>query len=74
MLSFFKVLLGPFSDTYFLHKHYITYLMTVSLAQLRAVISIFNCRDIGKNPGPRKLKKSFLVCHWNFNSLPAHNF
>ena len=32
-------------------------------------------RDIEPNPGPRKLKtNSFLVCHWNLNSLPAHNF
>ena len=31
--------------------------------------------DIEKNPGPRKLKnKSISVCHWNLNSLPAHNF
>ena len=26
------------------------------------------------NPGPRKLKNSFSVCHWNLNSLSAHNF
>ena len=30
--------------------------------------------DIEKNPGQRKLKKSISVCHWNLNSLPAHNF
>ena len=35
--------------------------------------------DIKNNPGPRKLKKkkkkkSLSVCHWNLNSLPAHNF
>ena len=31
--------------------------------------------DIGLNPGPQKLKpKSLLVCHWNLNSLSAHNF
>ena len=31
--------------------------------------------DIDINPGPQKLKpKSLLVCHWNLNSLSAHNF
>ena len=31
--------------------------------------------DIELNPGPQKLKtKSLLVCHWNLNSLSAHNF
>ena len=100
--------------------------MTVSLAQWRAVIGIFNCQgetipkkhlcnlskhlihlfeillvcwhrfesafiflltlayiflllqyhgDIELNQGPQKLKaKSLLVCHWNLNSLSAHNF
>ena len=27
--------------------------------------------DIEKNPGPRKLKKSLSVCHWNLTSLTA---
>ena len=31
--------------------------------------------DIELNPGPRKEKKNSLsVCHWNLNSLSAHNF
>ena len=31
--------------------------------------------DIEINPGPKKLKKNSLsVCHWNLNSLSAHNF
>ena len=31
--------------------------------------------DIELNPGPRKLKiNSFSICHWNLNSLAAHNF
>ena len=31
-------------------------------------------RDIEPNPGPKKLKKDSLsVCHWNPNSLSAHN-
>ena len=31
--------------------------------------------DIELNPGPRKLKENTLsVCHWNLNSITAHNF
>ena len=31
--------------------------------------------DTELNPGPRKEKKNSLsVCHWNLNSLSAHNF
>ena len=31
--------------------------------------------DIESNPGPRKLKENtFSICHWNLNSITAHNF
>ena len=31
--------------------------------------------DIKSNPGPRKLKENtFSICHWNLNSITAHNF
>ena len=31
--------------------------------------------DIKLNPGPRKTKENTLpVCHWNLNSITAHNF
>ena len=31
--------------------------------------------DIKSNPGPDKIKlKNFSCCHWNVNSLVAHNF
>ena len=31
--------------------------------------------DIEPNSGPRNIKKNYiLVCHWNLNSLSAHNF
>ena len=29
--------------------------------------------DIEPNPGPNKKYKSFTCCHWNVNSLTAHN-
>ena len=31
--------------------------------------------DVEKNPGPNsKLDQSFPICHWNLNSIAAHNF
>ena len=31
--------------------------------------------DIEKNPGPKPNScQSFSVCHWNINSISAHNF
>ena len=37
---------------------------------------ILQCHgDVEPNPGPRKQKPNYLsVCHWNLNSLTAHNF
>ena len=46
-----------------------------SLLTLLYLFTFLKChRDIEINPGPRKLKTSSLsVCHWNLNSLCAHN-
>ena len=31
--------------------------------------------DIEQNPGPKSnYSQSFFICHWNFNSISAHNF
>ena len=31
--------------------------------------------DIELNPGPKhKQDQSISICHWNLNSIPAHNF
>ena len=33
------------------------------------------CRDIKLNPGQRPYSgQSFSICHWNLNSIAAHNF
>ena len=33
------------------------------------------CGDIESNPGPRtNSSQSFSICHWNLNSIAAHNF
>ena len=29
--------------------------------------------DVETNPGPNKKYKPFICCHWNVNSLTAHN-
>ena len=47
----------------------------IILSALVYILIILRCHgDIELNPGPRKLKNTFSVCHWNLNSLSAHNF
>ena len=40
------------------------------------LLLLFMLGDIELNPGPNKTNSSckFSVCHWNLNSLAAHNF
>ena len=47
-----------------------------SLITLLYLFILLKCHgDIELNPGPRKIKTNTLsVCHWNLNSLCAHNF
>ena len=48
----------------------------ITITALRFIFALLLCHgDIEINPGPKKLKKNSLsVCHWNLNSLSAHNF
>ena len=48
----------------------------IFLLTLTYIFLLLQCHgNIELNPGPQKLKpKSLLVCHWNLNSLSAHNF
>ena len=33
------------------------------------------CDDVELNPGPKQnTAKKFTICHWNINSIAAHNF
>ena len=50
--------------------------LCISLLTLLYNFSFFLCNgDIEPNPGPRKSKQNSLsICHWNLNSLSAHNF
>ena len=39
------------------------------------LFSHFLSGDTGTNPGPRRnLNNHFTICHWNLNSVSAHNF
>ena len=40
------------------------------------ILCFLHCHgDIELNPGPKKLKQNtFPICHWNLNSITAHNF
>ena len=48
----------------------------IAIITLIFIFALLLCHgDIEINPGPKKLKKNSLsVCHWNLNSLSAHNF
>ena len=38
-------------------------------------INFSHCGDVQLNPGPKNTKYYyFSLCHWNLNSLPAHDF
>ena len=38
-------------------------------------LKLFNCGDVELNPGPQNTKYYyFSLCHWNLNSLLAHDF
>ena len=38
-------------------------------------ILIMSCGDVEINPGPKAISQhGFSVCHWNLNSISAHNF
>ena len=55
--------------------HYFENAFTVLLTLIYIHIFLQCHRDADLNPGPKKLKiNSFSICHWNLNSLAAHNF
>ena len=58
-----------------LFYHYFEGLYTTVLTLLYMFFLLLCHGDIEPNPGPKKLKNNSLsVCHWNLNSLSAHNF
>ena len=41
---------------------------------IKLSLNLLQHADIETNPGPRgKYSQYFSFCHWNLNSLPAHN-
>ena len=40
------------------------------------LLVLFVCGDIGLSPGPKNRNScyDFSICHWNLNSITAHNF
>ena len=58
-----------------LFYHYFKWVYTTVITLLYIFVRWLCYGDIELNPGPKKLKKnSRSVCHWNLNSLSAHNF
>ena len=62
-------------ETLLLFYHYVEGVY-ITIITLLFIFALLLCHgDIEINPGPKKLKKNSLsVCHWNLNSLSAHNF
>ena len=49
--------------------------MLILIYYLRCSFLIFLSRDIETNPGPTPSSgQYFSICHWNLNSITAHNF
>ena len=58
-----------------LFYHYLEGVYITIITLLYIYVLLLCHGDIEPNPGPKKLKKNSLsVCHWNLNSLSAHNF
>ena len=58
-----------------LFYHYIEGVYITVVTLLYIFVLLLCHADIKPNSGPKKLNKNPLsVCHWNLNSLSAHNF
>ena len=67
--------LGFLFESLFLCFHYFENALLSLLTLLYMIIFLQRHGDIELNPGPRKSKENALsVCHWNLNSISAHNF
>ena len=70
----FKVLV-TILECLFLCYHYLESFFFSLLTILYMFLLLRSHGDIELNPGPRKSKENNLsVCHWNLNSITAHNF
>ena len=57
-----------------LFYHYLEGVYIPVITFLYIFVLLLCIGDIELNPGPKKLKNSLSVCHWNHNSLSAQNF
>lgn len=48
--------------------------LTICFYYFRAAKYLFICVDVSINPGPSFADSFFKFCHWNCNSISAHNF
>ena len=66
------MVLDQFSSTHLFYYRFLTSFLPIFLGKFDLFIL---CRDIGSSPGPRpNSDQSFLIFHWNLNSIVAHNF
>ena len=62
-------------ENFLLFYHYLEGVYITVITFLYIFVLLLCHGDIEPNPGPKKLKNNSLsVCHWNLNSLCAHNF
>ena len=62
--------------TKFSRSNYFPSKKTTITVLILTLLLLFMAGDIELNPGPKKTNSSckFSVCHWNLNSVAAHNF
>ena len=64
----FQRILGPQAANEFRDLRVVNYKLTVVL-----VLSLLSHGDIEVNPGPKRKLSKLSCCHWNVNSILAHN-
>ena len=57
-----------------LKSHRTVLFATLCFYYYRAASYLFICVDVSLNPGPNFADSFFKFCHWNCNSIQAHNF
>ena len=56
-----------------LYLFYFSFFSYTTIGYLSALIKISG--DVEENPGPKRYSAQYLtICHWNLNSIAAHNF
>ena len=61
------------TKTIFIFDFYIQAIYDKQINKLLAKLLLICCGNLESNPGAKKQHQIFF-CHWNSNSLTAHNF